>query len=53
MKKENQRENKTLIEEGEEAHKAYLNLRDEVFKMLKVEVLVNKLNKFLIKIWKF
>ena len=46
----NQKGIKTIPEAGNEIHEALINLRDEIFKSLKIEILVNKLNKFLKRI---
>lgn len=45
------REIKTTQEAGEELHKTFINLRNEIFKSFKIEFLVDRLNKFLNKIW--
>lgn len=40
-----------MEEIGEEIHKAFLNLRNEVLKSLRIDILVDKLNRFLKRIW--
>ena len=47
----NQKGIKTTQEVGDEIHEAFTNLRDEIFKSLRIEILVVKLNKFLKRIW--
>lgn len=48
----NQREIKTTQEACFEVSEALRNLLDEIFKSLKVKILVDKLNKLLKIIWK-